>query len=110
MDALLIYSFLMDCHVHLVNKKFLAMGFNSCYCEITCMFSRVIYVVCQEITAEIFKFISNRSMEMQDLASPHPLVGGGDTPGSSKLEKTNLSSTSVTTNGTGGKCTTLKTP
>ena len=27
-------------------------------------------------------------MEMQDLASPHPLVGGGDTPGSSKLEKT----------------------
>ena len=46
MDALLIYSFLMDCHVHLVNKKSLAMGFNSCYCEITCMFSRVIYVVC----------------------------------------------------------------
>ncbi|KAB0363350.1 hypothetical protein FD754_007506, partial [Muntiacus muntjak] len=42
------------------------------------------------------------SMEMQDLASPHPLVGGGDTPGSSKLEKANLSSTSVTTNGTGG--------
>lgn len=49
-------------------------------------------------------------MEMQDLASPHPLVGGGDTPGSSKLEKANLSSTSVTTNGTGGKCTSLKTP
>ncbi|MXQ95494.1 hypothetical protein E5288_WYG003318 [Bos mutus] len=45
---------------------------------------------------------NSRSMEMQDLASPHPLVGGGDTPGSSKLEKTNLSSTSVTTNGTGG--------
>ncbi|TKC35333.1 hypothetical protein EI555_016029, partial [Monodon monoceros] len=42
-------------------------------------------------------------MEMQDLASPHPLVGGGDTPGSSKLEKANLSSTSVTTNGTGVK-------
>uniref|UniRef100_A0ABI7X9C2 Eyes absent homolog n=4 Tax=Felidae TaxID=9681 RepID=A0ABI7X9C2_FELCA len=40
-------------------------------------------------------------MEMQDLASPHPLVGSGDTPGSSKLEKANLSSTSVTTNGTG---------
>lgn len=49
-------------------------------------------------------------MEMQDLASPHPLVGGGDAPGSSKLEKANLSSTSVTTNGTGGKCITLKTP
>uniref|UniRef100_A0A2K5ZLU4 Eyes absent homolog n=1 Tax=Mandrillus leucophaeus TaxID=9568 RepID=A0A2K5ZLU4_MANLE len=43
----------------------------------------------------------NRSMDMQDLASPHTLVGGGDTPGSSKLEKSNLSSTSVTTNGTG---------
>ncbi|XP_045699043.1 eyes absent homolog 4 isoform X7 [Phyllostomus hastatus] len=45
---------------------------------------------------------NSRSMEMQDLASPHPLVGGGDAPGSSKLEKANLSSTSVTTNGTGG--------
>lgn len=51
---------------------------------------------------------NSRSMEMQDLASPHSLVGGGDTPGSSKLEKANLSSTSVTTNGTGGKCTTPK--
>uniref|UniRef100_A0ABI7X9X5 Eyes absent homolog n=1 Tax=Felis catus TaxID=9685 RepID=A0ABI7X9X5_FELCA len=46
---------------------------------------------------------NSRSMEMQDLASPHPLVGSGDTPGSSKLEKANLSSTSVTTNGTGVK-------
>nr|XP_023402437.1 eyes absent homolog 4 [Loxodonta africana] len=45
---------------------------------------------------------SNRSMEMQDLASPHALVGGGETPGSSKLDKSSLSSTSVTTNGTGG--------
>ncbi|XP_045355635.1 eyes absent homolog 4 isoform X12 [Leopardus geoffroyi] len=45
---------------------------------------------------------NSRSMEMQDLASPHPLVGSGDTSGSSKLEKANLSSTSsVTTNGTG---------
>ncbi|XP_054018583.1 eyes absent homolog 4 isoform X12 [Dryobates pubescens] len=44
-----------------------------------------------------------RSMEMQDLASPHNLVGSSDAPGSSKLEKTNLSSTSVTTNGTGVK-------
>ncbi|KFV74446.1 Eyes absent 4 [Dryobates pubescens] len=42
-------------------------------------------------------------MEMQDLASPHNLVGSSDAPGSSKLEKTNLSSTSVTTNGTGVK-------
>ncbi|XP_011947037.1 PREDICTED: eyes absent homolog 4 isoform X12 [Cercocebus atys] len=46
---------------------------------------------------------NSRSMDMQDLASPHTLVGGGDTPGSSKLEKSNLSSTSVTTNGTGVK-------
>uniref|UniRef100_A0A8C3XET4 Eyes absent homolog n=1 Tax=Cyanoderma ruficeps TaxID=181631 RepID=A0A8C3XET4_9PASS len=43
-----------------------------------------------------------RSMEMQDLASPHNLVGSSDAPGSSKLDKSNLSSTSVTTNGTGG--------
>ncbi|XP_043859422.1 LOW QUALITY PROTEIN: eyes absent homolog 4 [Dromiciops gliroides] len=45
---------------------------------------------------------NSRSMEMQDLASPHTLVGSSDTPGSSKLDKSNLSSTSVTTNGTGG--------
>ncbi|XP_052640368.1 eyes absent homolog 4 isoform X11 [Harpia harpyja] len=44
-----------------------------------------------------------RSMEMQDLASPHNLVGSNDAPGSSKLDKPNLSSTSVTTNGTGVK-------
>ncbi|XP_014119097.1 PREDICTED: eyes absent homolog 4 isoform X3 [Pseudopodoces humilis] len=43
-----------------------------------------------------------RSMEMQDLASPHNLVGSSDAPGSSKLDKSNLSSASVTTNGTGG--------
>ncbi|KAM6139561.1 protein phosphatase EYA4 isoform 10-T10 [Phoenicopterus ruber ruber] len=42
-----------------------------------------------------------RSMEMQDLASPHNLVGSSDAPGSSKLDKPNLSSTSVTANGTG---------
>ncbi|XP_046305729.1 eyes absent homolog 4 isoform X10 [Marmota monax] len=44
---------------------------------------------------------NSRSMEMQDLASPHTLVGPSDTAGSSKLDKSNLSSTSVTTNGTG---------
>uniref|UniRef100_A0A8B9T8N5 Eyes absent homolog n=1 Tax=Anas platyrhynchos TaxID=8839 RepID=A0A8B9T8N5_ANAPL len=42
-------------------------------------------------------------MEMQDLASPHNLVGSSDASGSSKLDKPNLSSTSVTTNGTGVK-------
>jgi eyes absent family protein 4 len=47
---------------------------------------------------------------MQDLASPHTLVGSSDTHGSSKLDKSSLSSTSVTTNGTGGKCATLKRP
>ncbi|XP_068198200.1 eyes absent homolog 4 isoform X3 [Antennarius striatus] len=41
-------------------------------------------------------------MEMQDLASPHNRVGGGDSTGS-KLDKTNLSSPSITTNGTGGE-------
>ncbi|XP_020021014.2 protein phosphatase EYA4 isoform X9 [Castor canadensis] len=44
---------------------------------------------------------NSRSMEMQDLASPHTLVGSSDTHGSSKLDKSSLSSTSVTTNGTG---------
>ncbi|CAJ1078195.1 eyes absent homolog 4 isoform X8 [Xyrichtys novacula] len=39
-------------------------------------------------------------MEMQDLASPHNRVGGGDSTGS-KLDKNNLGSPSITTNGTG---------
>ncbi|XP_050015440.1 eyes absent homolog 4 isoform X2 [Alexandromys fortis] len=46
---------------------------------------------------------NSRSMEMQDLASPHALVGGSDTHGGSKLDKSSLSTTSVTTNGTGVK-------
>ncbi|XP_075940094.1 protein phosphatase EYA4 isoform X7 [Anarhichas minor] len=37
---------------------------------------------------------------MQDLASPHNRVGGGDSTGS-KLDKNNLGSPSITTNGTG---------
>uniref|UniRef100_A0A672FJ73 Eyes absent homolog n=1 Tax=Salarias fasciatus TaxID=181472 RepID=A0A672FJ73_SALFA len=45
-------------------------------------------------------FFSVRSMEMQDLASPHNRVGGGDSTGS-KLDKSNLGSPSITTNGTG---------
>uniref|UniRef100_A0A8C4EC62 Eyes absent homolog n=1 Tax=Dicentrarchus labrax TaxID=13489 RepID=A0A8C4EC62_DICLA len=45
---------------------------------------------------------SCRSMEMQDLASPHNRVGGGDSTGS-KLDKNNLGSPSITTNGTGGE-------
>ncbi|XP_053879644.1 eyes absent homolog 4 isoform X15 [Malaclemys terrapin pileata] len=44
---------------------------------------------------------NSRSMEMQDLTSPHNLVGSSDNPSSSKLDKSNLSSTSITTNGTG---------
>ncbi|KAM3602544.1 uncharacterized protein V6R79_005956 [Siganus canaliculatus] len=43
-----------------------------------------------------------RSMEMQDLASPHNRVGGGDSTGS-KLDKNSLGSPSITTNGTGGE-------
>lgn len=39
---------------------------------------------------------------MQDLASPHNRVGGGDSTGS-KLDKNNLGSPSITTNGTGVK-------
>ncbi|XP_003223343.3 eyes absent homolog 4 isoform X3 [Anolis carolinensis] len=45
---------------------------------------------------------NSRSMEMQDLGSPHNLVGSSETSGTSKLDKSNLSSTSVTTNGTSG--------
>ncbi|XP_060908210.1 eyes absent homolog 4 isoform X5 [Labrus bergylta] len=41
-------------------------------------------------------------MEMQDLASPHNRVEGGDSTGS-KLDKNNLGSPSITTNGTGGE-------
>ncbi|XP_078798543.1 protein phosphatase EYA4 isoform X6 [Oryzias latipes] len=41
-------------------------------------------------------------MEMQDLASPHNRVGGGDSTGS-KLDKSNLESPSITSNGTGGE-------
>ncbi|XP_034964849.1 eyes absent homolog 4 isoform X8 [Zootoca vivipara] len=52
---------------------------------------------------------NSRSMEMQDLASPHNLVGSSETPGSSKLDKSNLSSTSVTTNGTGVSLLAVKT-
>lgn len=39
---------------------------------------------------------------MQDLASPHNRVGAGDSTGS-KLDKNNLGSPSITTNGTGGE-------
>ncbi|XP_073750050.1 protein phosphatase EYA4 isoform X4 [Callorhinus ursinus] len=59
--------------------------------------------------SDISEAQNSRSMEMQDLTSPHPLVGSGDTPGSSKLEKANLSSTSVTTNGTGVSLLAVKT-
>ncbi|XP_010624945.1 eyes absent homolog 4 isoform X3 [Fukomys damarensis] len=59
--------------------------------------------------ADVSEPQNSRSMEMQDLASPHALVGGSDTPGSSKLDKPNLSSTSVTTNGTGVSLLAVKT-
>ncbi|XP_040285103.1 eyes absent homolog 4 isoform X10 [Bufo bufo] len=43
---------------------------------------------------------NSRSMEMQDLASPHNRVGSGDAS-VSKLDKSNISSSNITTNGTG---------
>ncbi|XP_023969134.1 eyes absent homolog 4 isoform X8 [Chrysemys picta bellii] len=52
---------------------------------------------------------NSRSMEMQDLTSPHNLVGSSDNPSSSKLDKSNLSSTSITTNGTGVSLLAVKT-
>nr|XP_014435649.1 eyes absent homolog 4 isoform X13 [Pelodiscus sinensis] len=50
--------------------------------------------------SDVSEVQNSRSMEMQDLTSPHNL-GSSDNPGSSKLDKSNLSSTSITTNGTG---------
>ncbi|XP_041044475.1 eyes absent homolog 4 isoform X1 [Carcharodon carcharias] len=41
-----------------------------------------------------------RSMEMQDLASPHNRVSSGDTSAGSKLDKANLSNSSIISNGT----------
>uniref|UniRef100_A0A8C3A6S2 Eyes absent homolog n=1 Tax=Cyclopterus lumpus TaxID=8103 RepID=A0A8C3A6S2_CYCLU len=43
---------------------------------------------------------TEKSMEMQDLASPHNRVGGGDSTGL-KLDKNNLGSPAIITNGTG---------
>uniref|UniRef100_A0AAQ4Q3A7 Eyes absent homolog n=1 Tax=Gasterosteus aculeatus aculeatus TaxID=481459 RepID=A0AAQ4Q3A7_GASAC len=59
---------------------------NTCSCKLTATEKHGVYV----------------SMEMQDLASPHNRVGGGDSTGS-KLDKNNLGSPSITTNGTGGE-------
>ncbi|XP_048346344.1 eyes absent homolog 4 isoform X4 [Sphaerodactylus townsendi] len=58
---------------------------------------------------DVSELQSSRSMEMQDLASPHNLVGSSETPGSSKLDKSNLSSTTITTNGTGVSLLAVKT-
>ncbi|XP_008302628.1 eyes absent homolog 4-like [Stegastes partitus] len=55
-------------------------------------------------SSRTFSFI--RSMDMQDLASPHNRVGGGDSTGS-KLDKNSLGSPSITTNGTGGESMTV---
>ncbi|XP_078255898.1 protein phosphatase EYA4 isoform X6 [Rhinoraja longicauda] len=45
----------------------------------------------------------NRSMEMQDLASPHSRVSSSDTSAGSKLDKGSLSNTSIISNGTAVK-------
>ncbi|XP_075059312.1 protein phosphatase EYA4 isoform X11 [Mixophyes fleayi] len=52
---------------------------------------------------------NSRSMEMQDLASPHNRVGSGDASAASKLDKSNISSSSITTNGTGVSLLAVKT-
>uniref|UniRef100_A0A672FME2 Eyes absent homolog n=1 Tax=Salarias fasciatus TaxID=181472 RepID=A0A672FME2_SALFA len=61
-----------------------------------------LHLVSSPVFLSLFLFLpfSVRSMEMQDLASPHNRVGGGDSTGS-KLDKSNLGSPSITTNGTG---------
>ncbi|KAM5263105.1 protein phosphatase EYA4 isoform 4-T4 [Ctenodactylus gundi] len=59
--------------------------------------------------ADVSEPPNSRSMEMQDLASPHTLVGGSDASGSSKLDKPSLSSTPVATNGTGVSLLAVKT-
>ncbi|XP_071997604.1 protein phosphatase EYA4 isoform X9 [Engystomops pustulosus] len=51
---------------------------------------------------------NSRSMEMQDLASPHNRVGSGDAS-ASKLDKSNISSSTITTNGTGVSLLAVKT-
>uniref|UniRef100_A0A672FKU3 Eyes absent homolog n=1 Tax=Salarias fasciatus TaxID=181472 RepID=A0A672FKU3_SALFA len=63
-----------------------------------------LHLVSSPVFLSLFLFLpfSVRSMEMQDLASPHNRVGGGDSTGS-KLDKSNLGSPSITTNGTGGE-------
>ncbi|XP_059838417.1 eyes absent homolog 4 isoform X5 [Hypanus sabinus] len=43
---------------------------------------------------------NSRSMEMQDLASPHSRVNSSDTSAGSKLDKASLSNTSIISNGT----------
>ncbi|XP_078068639.1 protein phosphatase EYA4 isoform X11 [Mustelus asterias] len=48
-----------------------------------------------------------RSMEMQDLASPHNRVSSSDTSAGSKLDKANLSNSSIISNGTAGDTMTI---
>ncbi|XP_069743403.1 eyes absent homolog 4 isoform X2 [Narcine bancroftii] len=50
---------------------------------------------------------NSRSMEMQDLASPHSRVSSSDTSAGSKLDKASLSNTSIISNGTAGDTMTI---
>ncbi|XP_072355845.1 eyes absent homolog 4 isoform X8 [Scyliorhinus torazame] len=50
---------------------------------------------------------NGRSMEMQDLASPHNRVSSSDTSAGSKLDKANLSNSSIISNGTAGDTMTI---
>ncbi|XP_058027530.1 eyes absent homolog 4 isoform X1 [Ahaetulla prasina] len=73
---------------------------TSSYFSVASLCGRKVKKPCTD--SDVSESQNSRSMEMQDLASPHNLVGSSEAPGSSKLDKSNLSTTSITTNGTGG--------
>uniref|UniRef100_A0A8C6R5B7 Eyes absent homolog n=1 Tax=Nannospalax galili TaxID=1026970 RepID=A0A8C6R5B7_NANGA len=95
-------------YIHFIFKECISLSEELYfYMRITSTLFLQVKKTCPE--SDVSEPQNSRSMEMQDLASPHALVGGGDTPGSSKLDKSNLSSTSVTTNGTGVSLLAVKT-
>ena len=54
------------------------------------------------------RFLVFRSMEMQDLTSPHNrLSGSSESPSGPKLDSSHINSTSMTPNGTEGECRSL---
>lgn len=54
------------------------------------------------------RLLVSRSMEMQDLTSPHNrLSGSSESPSGPKLDSSHINSTSMTPNGTEGECCSL---